>query len=240
MKINKRIPWNKGKKGLQTAWNKGITKDMDIKVKRIGMNSSKTKIKNKFNHSIESKSKISKNNSRYWKGKHISNETKEKLRECFINKKLSESHKENISINNSKYWKGKKRSNETRLKIRKSIIKYKNEIIGNIHPWFNIKACKFFEKLNKKFNINGQYAKNKGEFFIKNLGYWVDFYSKKYNLVIEWNEERGHYNNGKLTKKHKKRQNEIKKELNCIFINIREKSFKEERIFRKIGKIIYV
>lgn len=30
------IPWNKGSKGVQTAWNKGITKDMDDRVRAIG------------------------------------------------------------------------------------------------------------------------------------------------------------------------------------------------------------
>ena len=36
-----RIPWNKGKKGVQVAWNKGLTKETDERLKVIGENISK-------------------------------------------------------------------------------------------------------------------------------------------------------------------------------------------------------
>jgi len=63
-----RIPWNKGKKGVQTAWNKGKT------------TSEKTKIKMSESHkgikfSKKTRQKMSENR----KGKKHSNKTKEKL-----------------------------------------------------------------------------------------------------------------------------------------------------------------
>jgi hypothetical protein len=30
------IPWNKGRRGLQIAWNKGLTKETDDRVKKYG------------------------------------------------------------------------------------------------------------------------------------------------------------------------------------------------------------
>lgn len=45
--MKKRIPWNKGKKGVMVAWNKGLTKETDDRVKKYGKTQSITK-KKKF------------------------------------------------------------------------------------------------------------------------------------------------------------------------------------------------
>jgi len=55
-----------------------------------------------------------------------------------------------------------------------------------------------------------------GEYYIKELGYWVDGYDKKNNTVYEFDEEFHKYQ----TEKDKKRQKEIKKILECKFIRI--------------------
>ena len=47
------------------------------------------------------------------------------------------------------------------------------------------------------------------------LGYWIDFYFYEYKLVIEI-DELGH--NNRNTDYQIKRQKEIEKELNCVFI----------------------
>lgn len=52
------IPWNKGKKGLQVAWNKGLTKENDERVKKYSISSTQWKIGKK--HSEEHKEKIRK------------------------------------------------------------------------------------------------------------------------------------------------------------------------------------
>lgn len=54
-------------------------------------------------------------------GKHLSEETKEKISETCKGRTFSEEHKENLSENNSRYWKGKTRSEETREKISDSL-----------------------------------------------------------------------------------------------------------------------
>lgn len=60
-----------------------------------------------YKHTEETKRKISKNNGRYWFGKHHIEKTK---------KKISESVKKNPT----KYWKGKKHLEETKKKISNS------------------------------------------------------------------------------------------------------------------------
>jgi len=166
--------------------------------------------------------------------------------------KLTQEHKDNIKtgMKKRKERDGYINSLEARKKLRKpkskkgkrnirlgAIQRIKNTK-GQIQPNYNRKACVFFKMLNKKYNLKGFYAENKGEFYIKELGYFLDFYSKKYNLVIEWNEA-DHYNEkGNLNEEHRQRQCEIKRLLKCHFINIRQKAFNEERIFARIEKII--
>jgi len=174
-------------------------------------------------------------------------------------KKLSESLKKVIHTNewNSKVGKrgkipwnkgligiyDKEQLNEIGKNSRRRIMEQLKRNGKIITPWFNKDACNFFNKINKKYNLKGQHALNGKEFYVKGLYYWIDFYSKKYNLIIEWNED-GHYelneytNRYILTNKHKNRQNLIKRKLKCHWINIRQKTFKEENIFKRIEKII--
>ena len=44
-----------------------------------------------------------------------------------------------------------------------------------------------FEQLEKEFGFDGIYAtkNNHGEFYVKELGYWVDYYEPNLNLVID-------------------------------------------------------
>jgi group I intron endonuclease len=61
-KQKKIIPWNKGKKGLQVAWNKGLTKDIDERIKEYAKKiSGKNHGMYGKHHTEESKQKISKN-----------------------------------------------------------------------------------------------------------------------------------------------------------------------------------
>ncbi len=62
--------------------------------------------------SEETKAKISKNNTRPMLGKHLSTETKEKLRQARLGSKHSDVTKELMSKNSTKYWLGKKLSKE--------------------------------------------------------------------------------------------------------------------------------
>jgi hypothetical protein len=156
-------------------------------------------------------------------------------------KPFSVEHKNNISrgrsgilhskewINNHRvemmgnsYRKGIKHTLDDRRKIRVGVSKYIQRIAGDRRgPSFNERACYYFDWLNKWNTWNGQYATNKGEYLIKNLGYWVDYYEPKENIVIEW-DEKYHYRNGSLREKDISRMNEIKNYLKCKFFRYNE------------------
>jgi len=98
----------------------------------------------------------------------------------------------------------------------------KNKFNGEqIMPSFNEKACDLFDKISKNENIYIQHAKNDGEFYIKELGYWVDGYDKENNVVYEY-DEKHHFRNGKLNKKDQIRQKEISDLLKCKFVRIKD------------------
>lgn len=126
----------------------------------------------------------------------------------------------------SDYRKGKTLSTETKRKLRLSII---NQIEqrklngGQMKPNYNINSISILEQTAKDLGIvDLQHAENGGEFYIKELGFWVDGYSKEKNIVIEY-DERHHFNDdGTLNEKDIKRQDEIQKYLNCEFIRISE------------------
>ena len=75
---------------------------------------------NKSTHE-STKQKISKNNARYWKGKHLSDEAKEKLRQFNIGRKHSEEskrrRKETYKLTGYDYGRGKHRPPEAVAKI---------------------------------------------------------------------------------------------------------------------------
>jgi hypothetical protein len=180
----------------------------------------------------------------------LSEETKEKISKSHINLKHSDETKEKIKTNNGKYWKNKNRSDETKEKIKstlqgnipwninlKGVVKDSDETRlkkrlmrikqiefqkGKISPNYNKKACEYFDNLMIEENIKIQHALNDGEFYIKELGYWVDGYDKESNTVYEYDEKRHFDKNGTLKERDIKRQIEIENFLNCKFIRIKE------------------
>jgi endogenous inhibitor of DNA gyrase (YacG/DUF329 family) len=115
------------------------------------------------------------------------------------------------------------RTDGWKRKQRLARIKNIKLLCGNISPSYNKKACEYFEKMEKENGWNGYYATKNGEYYIKKLGYWVDYYEPNKNIVIEWDEIR-HYNVDKtLKKKDINRMLEIKNYLGCKFIRFNEK-----------------
>ena len=105
----------------------------------------------------------------------------------------------------------------TRLKHIERI--EKNKLNGNqLYPNFNSNACKIFDEISEKNNIHIQHAMNGGEYYIKELGYWIDGYDKINNVVYEYDEKNHKY------KKDKDliREQEIINLLKCEFIRIKE------------------
>ena len=93
---------------------------------------------------------------------------------------------------------------------------------GNqIIPSYNSKACELFDNISKKENIHIQHAMNGGEYYIKELGYWLDGYDQINNVVYEY-DEKHHFLKGKLREKDIERQKDIENFLGCNFIRIKD------------------
>jgi hypothetical protein len=93
-------------------------------------------------------------------------------------------------------------------------------IKGKFKPNYNPKACQIIEEYGKEHGYNFQHALNGGEYYIKELGYWVDGYDEEKNVVIEYMEifHRKTY----IKIKDIKRKELIIKFLNCEYIEIWE------------------
>lgn len=196
-------------------------------------------------------SKLGKRNPFY--GKSHNEKTIESMKEKLSIKMSGErnpfygkTHNEKTKLLLSKLKSGKNhpnyggtRSKETKRKIRLSHIKYRN-LCDNNGVNYNKKACKFFKKLNEKFNLSGIHAESGGEYFVEYLGYWLDYYEPNLNLVIEWNEKH-HYNYGELKEKDKLRNKEIEEYLNCDLFIIKQKDyFNKNKNYIKIIEENYI
>ena len=125
-------------------------------------------------------------------------------------------------IVNGKLGINSKRSDETKRKMRISFINRMKKRFGNFPIRSNPNACKFIDEIGNKLGYNFQHAANIGEYHIKHLGYFVDGYDKDKNVVIEYDEPKHYYKNGKLRNKDIVRMTEIKNHLNCKFIRYNE------------------
>ncbi len=92
---------------------------------------------------------------------------------------------------------------------------------GFTRPKYNKSACTYFDTLNDLIGLNGLHAENGGERYLKELGYWVDYYSPELNMIIEW-DEAGHFDKGELKEKDVARQEEITNHLGCKFLRINQ------------------
>jgi len=161
-----------------------------------------------------------KNNGMY--GKTHSEQYKSWLRNNFDRNKLKPTK---VGIEKMrKSLIGKKTSEQTKLKQRLSHI---NRLLinGGICPMHNKNACNFMDNYGKLNNYNFKHALNGGEFYIKELGYFVDGYDKEKNVVFEYDEPHHTYvSTGKLKERDVIRMNLIKKHLNnCKFIRYNER-----------------
>jgi hypothetical protein len=156
-------------------------------------------------------------------GKHHSEETKliikekRKLQMCSTETRDKMSISGKLRFEKYNHLLGRKFTDETRNKMR---IIAANRIHDNKwHPSFNITACEIIENYGKLNGYNFQHAMNGGEYFIKELGYWVDGYDKEKNIVIEYYEKAHQY----FINEDELRINKIKEFLNCEIIILNEK-----------------
>jgi hypothetical protein len=115
-----------------------------------------------------------------------------------------------------------------KINMREGFQKALQKRVGQVFPFYNISACRFFDRLNKDLNLEGKHAENGGEFLVEGLGYWVDYYEPNLNVVIEWNED---YHEQQKDKDSFRKKLIIKK-LKCKFIEVKHtdnyEKFKEK------------
>ena len=116
---------------------------------------------------------------------------------------------------------GHTHTNETKQKIRLSSLKtLRLKFGGGICPKYNPIACQRIDEYGKQHGFHFQHALNGGEFYIKELGYWVDGYDKKRNAAVEYYEK--HHRRTKEQVRDKQRVKEIIDHLGCKFVIINE------------------
>jgi len=135
-----------------------------------------------------------------------------------IGKFHTDSTKKRISLSKLNHPNKKEISRKMRISAQKRIL----DRFGICHPNYNLKACEYFDKIEKEKLWDGLYATKNGEFYIKDLGYFVDYYEPNLNVVIEYDEPR-HFSKGKLKLKDINRMNDIKTSLQCQFWRYDEK-----------------
>lgn len=173
---------------------------------------SKSKIGHKgasFKHTKEAREKI----SRAGKGRKDSQQTrnkKSKSRKKIMNYIRGKTYEQiygkekafKIKLKLKEY----KHTDQALKKIRLARIESIKQNYGECWPNYNKKACEFFRVFDEKNKIKGRYAiYGGGEYYIKKLGYWVDYINFDKKLIIEWDEP--YHNKQKI--KDKKRQKEI-------------------------------
>lgn len=133
----------------------------------------------------------------------------------FYGKNHADKAKKIIGQKNSEY----ERTDIIKKNIRVGIINNIKNRVGQVMPNYNISSIPIIEQKADELGITDlQHAENGGEYHIKELGYWVDGYSKEKNIVIEY-YEKSHKNN---IERDLRRQNEILNLLKCKFIIINE------------------
>jgi len=159
-------------------------------------------------------------------GKSHTDETKEKISESLKkSEKFLSIFNDEYKKNMSETLKGRIFSTEHKRKLRLKAIEKANERLDNgyqIVPNFNKTSCELFDRIMVEKNIHIQHAMNGGEYYIKELGYWVDGYDEENNIVYEYDEEHHFDKNGNLQEKDIIRQQEIENLLKCKFIRIKK------------------
>ena len=83
---------------------------------------------------------------------------------------------------------------------------------------FNPSACRIIEEYGKQKGWNFRHALNGGEYYLPEIGYWLDGYDKENNIVCEYYEKQHRYK----IEYDKKRKQDILNFLKCKMIIIHE------------------
>lgn len=116
---------------------------------------------------------------------------------------------------------GKPHTECTKRKMRVGAIRYIAEARGQVIPRYNRSSIAVIEDYGKLWGYNFKHAENGGEYYIKELGYFIDAYDPDKNVVLEFDEKRHFDSDGNLKEKDIQRQAQIEKLLKCKFIRIK-------------------
>jgi len=155
------ILWNKGLKINIKPWNKGLTKQTDIRV----LQNSNSRIGQK--RTSEAKLKMSNTRKKLFK------EGKLKPIKYWLNKK---------NIKQNEKMKGRKLSINHKQKLRETRIKYIKNVVYIKFPCIGKHEKQILDEIELSNNI-----KIIRQFLI--IGYWLDGYCKKLNIAFEIDEK---------------------------------------------------
>jgi hypothetical protein len=161
-------------------------------------------------------------------GRHHTEETKNKLSQLGSKRRMSLASRLKISetLKKNKINVGEKngmKKQENRDKVRKTIIKLVEKNHGHALPFYNPKACEYFDGLSEKMGWSLRHAKNGGEVYLSELGYFLDSYDQERNIVVEYDEPRHYYVDGRLKPRDIYRQSKIIDHLKCKFYRYNER-----------------
>jgi len=173
------------------SWNKGLTKETDSRIKKQSqaLSEALTGISNIERYGKEKAKEISKKQS--------------------VSQKAYIKKNPEITSKRTNHFIGKKHKPETIIKMRQAAVK--RVLLNNgKFPSYNKKACEFFKEFDFRNCTNGQYAVyGGGEYYIKELGYFLDYINFEWKKIVEWDEKHHFNKSGNLRKKDKIRQKEI-------------------------------
>lgn len=113
---------------------------------------------------------------------------------------------------------GKHHSDDTKTKMRESTLDYIEQTAGGIR--YSIKACDYFDKLNRENGWNLVHARNGGEIRVNRFS--LDAYDKELNIVVEYDENKHHMCGMDRNPRDIEREKTIKEELGCTFYRYSE------------------
>lgn len=116
---------------------------------------------------------------------------------------------------------GKPHTEETKLKMRLATLSYLESLKGQVVPRYNKNSIQLIEEYGKEHGYRFMHAENGGEFFVKELGYYLDAYDPIFNVALEVDEKQHFDSRGNLLKKDLVRQKQIEEKLGCTFIRIK-------------------
>jgi very-short-patch-repair endonuclease len=194
-------------------WNKNLTKYTDERIRNASIKDSKNrKGKCMGDKNPAKRLEVRKKISLKLKNRIITKVWKEKISRTLKGRSHSEETKRKMSLARKgkiSPRKGILHTNETKTKMRISAFEYAKQKASIICPRIGKNEKNILDKLEKKtkYSIDRNF---------KVLGYFPDGYVHELNLIIEVDER------PKISKKDIEREEDIKKELGCEFLRIKD------------------